>query len=168
MANDLYTYEGFNLFAQNVNKSLQLKHLTTGKLTEKTEKFHPGFSNMEIELGMGLEALMFEFETVGDDIETLQLFGFGAGTVQNFSAYKVSKGRFEEGAANQTIISVRGRLISAEEDQMEGGKLIGSKYKVSEIQMYRHIRNGKTIHEFDFRRGGNVATRADINAALGL
>ena len=33
MANDLYTYEGFNLFAQNVNKSLQLKHLTTGKLT---------------------------------------------------------------------------------------------------------------------------------------
>lgn len=165
---DLYTYEGFNLFAQNVNKHLVLKHLTTGKLTEKMEKFHPGFSNMEIELGMGLEAISFEFELVGQNIDTLKLFGFGAGVVQNFSAYKATKGRYEDGAVQQTIINVRGRLVSAEEDQMEGGKLIGSKFKVAEVQMYRHIHNGELIHEFDIRRGGNTLTRGDVNSALGL
>lgn len=164
---DLYTYEGFNLFAQNVNKSLELKTLNTGKLTEKMDKFHPGFSNMEIELGMGLEALMFEFETVGDDIQALQLFGWGAGTVQNFTAYKASKGRYEGGAVRQTIINVRGRLVSAEGDNMEGGKLTGNKFKVAEIQLYRHIHEGTLIHEFDIRRGGNTLTRGDVNAALG-
>ena len=165
---DLYTYEGFNLFAQNVNKHLALKTLHTGKLTEKTEKFHPGFSNMEIELGMGLEAIVFEFELVGQDIETLKLFGFGAGTVQSFTAYKASKGRFEDGAVQQTIINVRGRLISAEEDNMEGAKLTGTKFKVAEVQLYRHVHNGALIHEFDLRRGGNTLTRGDINAALGM
>ncbi|MGL5447430.1 MAG: phage major tail tube protein [Rhabdaerophilum sp.] len=165
---DLYTYEGFNLFAMNVNKSLVLKTLNTGKLTEKMEKFHPGFSNMEIELGMGLEAPAFEFETVGDDIETLALFGFGAGTVQNFSAYKASKGRYEAGAVRQTIINVRGRLVSAEGDNMEGGKLSGTKFKVAEIQLYRHVHQGKLIHEYDITRGGNTKTRAEINAALGM
>lgn len=165
---DLKTYEGFNLFAQNVNKSLSLKHLTTGKLTEKMEKFHPGFSSMEIELGMGLEAIIFEFETVGDDIETLRLFGYGAGTVQNFTAYKASKDRYEPGAVTQHIFNIRGRLVSAEEDQMEGGKLTGTKFKVAEVQMFRHIRDGEIIHEFDIRRGGNVLQRGEINAALGL
>lgn len=165
---DLYTYEGFNLFAQNVNKHLQLKTLHTGKLTEKGEKFHPGFSNMEIELGMGMEAIIFEFELVGQDIETLKLFGFGAGTVQSFTAYKASKGRFEGGAVQQTIINVRGRLISAEEDNMEGAKLTGTKFKVSEVQLYRHVHNGALIHEFDLRRGGNTLTRGEINAALGM
>jgi phage tail tube protein FII len=164
---DLYTYEGFNLFAQNVNKSLQLKTLMTGKLTEKTETFHPGFSSMAIELGMGLEPLMFEFETVGEDIETLRLFGYGAGTVQSFTAYKASRARYEGGAVRQTIINVRGRIIGAEEDTMEGGKLIGTKFKVSEIQAYRHIHEGALVHEFDIRRGGNVLTRGDLNAALG-
>lgn len=168
MANELYTYEGFNLYAQNQSKHLALKHLQTGKLGEKMEKFHPGFAAMEIELGMGLEALKFEFETVGDDIETLKLFGFGAGTVQSFTAYKASKGRYEDNVIHQTIIIVRGRLISAEGDQMEGGKLTGAKYQVSEIQYYKHVRDGAIIHEYDIRRGGNIAQRGELNAALGL
>ena len=168
MANDLFTYEGFNLFAQNVNKSLQLKSLTTGKLSEKMEEFRPGFSGMAINLGMGLEPLLFEFMTVGDDIETLKLFGYGAGTLQNFSAYKASKARFEAGPVQQTIINVRGRIVAAEEDELEAGKLIGTKYRVEEIQLYRHIRNGELIHEFDLRRGGNTLTRGELNAALGL
>lgn len=168
MANDLFTYEGFNLYAQNVNKHLQLKTLTTGKLNEKTEDFRPGFSNMAIQLGMGLEPIVFEFMTVGDDFETLRLFGYGAGTIQNFTAYKASKARFENGAVNQTIINVRGRILGAEEDELEAGKLVGTKFKIGEIQMYRHIRNGTLEHEFDIRRGGNTLTRGEINAALGL
>lgn len=167
MANDLFTYEGFNLFAQNVDKALQLKMLTCGRLSEKTEEFRPGFSGMAISLGMGIEPIVFEFTTVGDDYETLRLFGYGAGTVQNFTAYKASKARYEDGPVNQTIISVRGRIIQAEADEMEAGKLIGTKFKVAEIQMYRHIRNGTLEFEFDIRRGGNVLTRGPINAALG-
>ena len=165
---DLYTYEGFNLFAQNVSKHLILKTLMAGKLTEKTEDFHPGFGTMAIKLGVGLEPITFEFTTVGEDIETLKLFGFGAGTVQNYSAYKATKPRYEAGPVRQTIINVRGRLISAEEDEMEGGKLIGTKFQVAEIQAYRHIHNGERIHDYDIRLGGNVLTRRDINAALGL
>jgi phage tail tube protein FII len=164
---DLYTYEGFNLFCQNTSKHLVLKSLMAGKLAEKTEKFHPGFSSMEIELGMGLEAFTLEFETVGDDIETLRLFGFGAGTVQNFTAYKASQGRYEAGSVRQTIINARGRLISAEGDNMEGGKLTGHKFKVSEVQVYRHIHEGTLVHEFDIAQGGNTLTRGALNAALG-
>lgn len=165
---DLYTYEGFNLYAQNVNKSLQLKTLKTGNLKEKEEDFRPGFSNMGIKLGMGIEPITFEFMTVGDDIETLQLFGYGAGTVQNFTAYKASKGRFEDNTVNQTIINVRGRIIGADEDENEAGKLIGTKYHVGEIQRYRHIRNGVLVFDFDLARGGNVLTRGAINTALGM
>lgn len=165
---DLKTYEGFSLFCQDQPKHLNLKTLKAGGLKEETESFRPGFSDVGIELGMGLKALEFMFTLVGDDPETLALFGYGAGAIQNFTAYKASKSRFAtDRTAKQTIIHVRGRIIEADEDDMEAGKLTSTKYKVAEIQAYKHVHEGQLIHHYDIRSGGNLLNRTDVMRALG-
>jgi phage tail tube protein FII len=169
MSNDLKTYEGFSLFCQDVPQNLNLKTLKAGSLKEETENFRPGFSDMGLDLGMGIKAIEFGFTLVGDDPETLALFGYGAGTVHNFTAYKASKSRFSnETGAQQTIIHVRGRIVEAEEDDMEAGKLTGTKYKVGEIQAYKHVHQGRLLHHYDVRLGGNQLNRTDIARALGM
>lgn len=168
MPSDLKTYEGFSLFCQNRPKSLNTKTLKGGGLEEVEENFRPGFSNLGIDLGMGLKAIMFEFTLAGDDPEVLALFGYGAGTVQNFTAYKASKSRFSnDTSVQQTIIHVRGRILKADEDEMEAGKLTVTKYKVGEIQAYRHIHQGTLLHHYDLRAGGDLLHRGDVIAALG-
>jgi phage tail tube protein FII len=168
MSGDLKTYEGFNLFCQNVDKGLNLKTLKAGGFKEKTENFRPGFSDMGIELGMGVEAFVFEFNLTGDDPETLALFGFGAGTVQNFTAYKASKSRFSnDTTAKQTIIHVRGRILEADEDDMEGGKLVGTKFKVGEIRAFKQVHEGVLLQHYDITGGGNLLNRSDVMRALG-
>lgn len=168
MASDLITYEGFNLFCNNVDKALSLKTLKVGGYKEKTEDFRPGFADMSINLGMGAEAFVFEFHLMGEDPETLSLFGYGAGTVQNFTAYKASKSRFStDRGVKQTIIHVRGRIMEAEEDELEGGKLTGTKYKVGEIQAIKHVREGVLLQHYDITGGGNLLTRSDVMRALG-
>lgn len=165
---NLKTYEGFDLFCQDVPKSLNLKTLKAGGMEETEENFRPGFSNMGMDLGMGIKSFMLEFSLVGDDPETLALFGFGAGTVQNFTAYKASRNRFgTDKAAKQTIIHVRGRILKADEDEMEAGKLTTTKYKVGEIQAYKHIHEGQLIHHYDVQSGGDLLNRADVMRALG-
>jgi phage tail tube protein FII len=165
---DLKTYEGFNLFCQNVETNLNLKTLKAGGLEEVEENFRPGFSDTGMDLGMGLKSIMFEFTLMGDDPVTLALFGYGAGTVQNFTAYKASKSRFtNDTAAKQTIIQVRGRIIKADEDEMEASKLVGTKYKVGEIQAFRQVHEGVLLHHYDVPAGGNQLRRADVMRALG-
>lgn len=165
---DLKTYEGFSLFCQDQPRHLNLKTLKAGGLKEETETFRPGFSDVGIELGLGLKAIEFHFTLLGDDAETLALFGFGAGTVQNFTAYKASRSRFAaDRSARQTIINVRGRIIEADEDDLEAGKLIATKYRVAEIQAYKHVHEGVLIHHYDLRAGGNMLNRADTLRALG-
>lgn len=168
MPTDLKTYEGFSLFCQNQPKHLNLKTLKAGGLEEVEENFRPGFSNLGIDLGMGLKAIMFEFTLAGDDPETLALFGYGAGTVQNFTAYKASKSRFSnDTSAQQTIIHVRGRILKADEDEMEAGKLTGTKYKVGEIQAFKQIHQGTLLQHYDITAGGDLLHRQDVMAALG-
>lgn len=165
---NLKTYEGFNLFCQDLPKSLNLKTLKAGGLEEVEENFHPGFSDMGIDLGMGIKSFMMEFTLVGDDPETLALFGYGAGAIQNFTAYKASRNRFgNDRGAKQTIIHVRGRILKADEDEMEATKLTGTKYKVGEIRAYKHVHEGTLIHHYDIEAGGNLLNRADVMRALG-
>lgn len=154
--------QGFNLYADDVDKWLGLSKLKMPALEDETVDFRPGGGSMEFEVALGLKKLAMPFSMKTVDTQLLGLFGLGASIRKRFSAYGYVVDE-HTGAQMQVVVTVRGRLMKAEQADLQPKELAEYDYAVGAITYYHRQHDGVTIHRLNAETNEQVVNGVDQN-----
>lgn len=156
--------QGFNLYADDVNKWLGLDKLKRPALEDVLVDFRPGGARVDTEVAMGIKKLAMPFTCKNVDTHLLGLFGLGAGVRKRFTAYGHVVDELTE-ETRQEIITVRGRLVKAEQADLKPNEMAEFDYAVGAIIYYHYVSGGRTVHRWNMATNELVINGVDQLAA---
>lgn len=168
----LYILEAANLFVTdngpNNSKHLSLQQVKLPTLEEVTAQHHAGGAIGEIEIGgLGVKALVCQFDLVGVDPQTLAQFGLGSQETQPYTIYGLARDK-NGGRAIEVKSVLQARLTKAEPDAFKRGDLFKNAYELKEVSHYELYVDQQEIYYWDFftsdyRVNGNSENTDDKN-----
>ena len=155
--------QGFNLYADDVNKWLGLDKLKLPALEDEMVDFRPGAGTLETEICVGLKKLSMPFTLKTVDPQLLGLFGLGAAVKKKFTTYGYIVDEIS-GQEKQLIMTVRGRIMKAEQADLQAKEIADYDYAVGGIVYYHLSIGGKTIHKISARTNEQIVNGVEQNA----
>lgn len=154
-----------SLWANRESLLGQIGDITPPVLTQKREDMRNAGMPRPRKVALGYEATEFSFKMPGLIVPVLKLFGVAPGVEHPF----LITGAFvdEDGTVHSGVLSVRGRLGTADHGTWQPGELSENNYTV-DCNYYKLEVDGEEIYEvsdFDVRVGG-VSQYAGIRSAL--
>ena len=161
MALDLQ--QGFNLYTDDVNHFLALTKLKKPALEDETVDFRPGGGTMEFEVAVGVKKLALPFTLKNVSVPLLGLVGLNHGIRKRFTAYGSIVDE-HDGTESQEVLTVRGRLMKAEQADLQPKEIADFDYAVGAITYYHLVRDGVTIHRLNAQTNEQIINGVDQNA----
>lgn len=158
-----------NLIVDGSSYAGTINEVVPPKLVVKTEEARFGGMDAPIDMDMGMEKLMMEYNIASYDAQIYKGFGLKVGANIQHTLKGATEDR--DGVVNTDVIHAHGKVVEVDEGTWKAGQQVQLKAKVS-LVYYRRERNGEELCEIDVENNKRVIGGVDqleaINNAIGI
>jgi phage tail tube protein FII len=144
---------GGNWFFDTLNTYRVLESVTLPEIKFTGEAFTPAGHMMGVDFQEEMEVLMATIKLKSSDDKIRGLVGKSQPDYTTCTYYENLESYREGGQRKGRVITIKGLIRSAKQDEVKGLKPAGTEFEVNTIVLYHDMVDGRTIHKFDFFGG---------------